>query len=117
MRGPRMSVYTSSSPVLGETLGDPVSWIGWAVTAGVKRADQFEAYVREIYRLCRLTNGAGPQAHKLVVQMLHETGNGTSGWWIERLNPAGIGITGDPSQDAVSKVFADGVDAARAHFY
>lgn len=109
--------YTPQSSIVGTILGTPAAWIAWAKKHGVKRVDEFERYVRELYRLAALRKGKGPQPHKLITQMLHETGGGTSYWWVERLNPAGIGITGDPKQNAASKVFADGVDAARAHYY
>lgn len=109
--------YTEHAPVLGETLGTPDAWIAWAEAAGVKRVTDFAAYARELYRLCRIAGMAGPQAHKLLCQWHLETGGGTSRWWAERLNPAGLGITGDPEQNETSKFFVDGVDAARAHFH
>lgn len=111
------ATYTPLSSIVGAILGTPEVWIAWAKQNGVKRLDEFEKYVRELYRLAHLRGGKGPQPHKLITQMLHETGGGTSSWWIERLNPAGIGITGDKKQNAASKHFADGVDAARAHYY
>lgn len=38
----------------------------------------------------------------------------SSQWWRDRLNPAGLGITGDPAQNAASHRFRDGDESARA---
>lgn len=49
------------------------------------------------------------------IQSAHETAWWTSAWYRDRLNLAGIGITGDPAQNTASKTWASGRDAARAH--
>jgi hypothetical protein len=49
-----------------------------------------------------------------VAQSIVETAFYTSAWWWGRGNPAGLGITGDPAQDAASPLFMVGSLAARA---
>jgi hypothetical protein len=62
-----------------------------------------------------LAPGAGLDPSIVVAQSAEETGNWTSRWWRERLNPAGIGITGDANENAASRTWDTGADAARAH--
>ena len=50
----------------------------------------------------------------LVAQSALETGYWKSPWWTLRLNPAGIGVTGDPAQNSSSPTFPSGTVAARA---
>jgi len=71
-----------------------------------------DAYTQGLFRLCHLV---GLDFRILFAQAMHETADFSSSWWKERRNPAGIGITGDPAQDAASPTFANGTDAARAH--
>jgi N-acetylmuramoyl-L-alanine amidase CwlA len=70
-----------------------------------------------MYQLCK-THGL--RAEVLIVQSIHETSvDGvpwSSYWYTERMNVAGIGITGDPTQDNASRDFQNGENAARAHF-
>ena len=68
-------------------------------------------YLKEVFRLAPMV---GLDASVVVSQSAWETGNWSSIWWLTRRNPAGIGITGDPTQNAASKIFADGTEAARA---
>jgi hypothetical protein len=58
---------------------------------------------------------AGLDPAILIAQAFHETGNFTSSWWVNRLNPAGIGITGDPAQDKASHTWENGSDSADSH--
>ena len=76
---------------------------------GAKRWDDLMTYLDVVYGQAFLN----PEI--LVIQWAHETGWGTSHWWETRLNPAGIGITGDPAQNAASRTFRNGAEAARAH--
>jgi hypothetical protein len=50
----------------------------------------------------------------LVAQAIHETDFFTSYWWVNRGNPAGMGVTGDTAQNEASPTFATGTLAARA---
>lgn len=69
-------------------------------------------YARELFRLAPLVS-LDPAV--LFAQAAHETAGFTSFYWRTRLNPAGIGITGDPAQNAASQTWATGTDAARGH--
>jgi hypothetical protein len=68
-------------------------------------------YLTEVFRLAPLV-GIDPSI--VVAQSALETSAWSSTWWVTRRNPAGIGITGDPAQNAASKTWANGTDAARA---
>jgi hypothetical protein len=81
----------------------------YAHDRGAIKAD---AYLAEMFRLCPVV---GLDALLAVAQSAEETSAWTSSWWTSRYNPAGIGITGDPTQDAASHTWADGVAAAHAH--
>jgi hypothetical protein len=97
------------------TLNSPiVGFVGGVADAprGAVRWDDFVDYVEELYRLCELV---GFDFRILFAQAWHETAGFTSYWWLQRLNPAGIGITGDPKQDNASHTWENGTDAARAH--
>lgn len=69
-------------------------------------------YLVELWRLCE---SVGLDYRILAAQAWHETDGFTSHWWRERLNPAGIGITGDPDQNDASHTWVNGANAARAH--
>lgn len=101
-------MITVDSPIVGN--GGPLD-IEIDITH-VQRSNDVDAYFRELYRLCNLV---GFDYRILVAQSAVETANWTSSWWNQRLNPAGIGITGDPAQDAASHTWANGTEAARAH--
>lgn len=73
--------------------------------------DEVELYIQEVYRLAP-TIGFDPAI--LVAQSALETGYWTSDWWAERLNPAGLGITGDPAAEKESTYFESGTISARA---
>ena len=77
----------------------------------IPRPITVQDYIFEVYRLAPLV-GIDPAI--VVAQGAHETGDWTSKWWRDRLNPAGIGITGDPAQNAASRTWENGTDAARA---
>ncbi|MGB3327486.1 MAG: hypothetical protein WBA46_00945, partial [Thermomicrobiales bacterium] len=110
--------YTTNQPIMGASLGDPAKIAAWAKARGCARPADVAEYLETLYRLCRST---GLAAHVLVAQSAHETADPDTGipwassWWSQRLNPAGIGITGDTAQNAASRTFADGAAAARAH--
>lgn len=97
--------------IVGPPRGSIDEALGYARRAGARRMDDVERYVREIYRLAP---AVGMDPAILVAQSALETRNWTSDWWILRLNPAGIGITGDPRQESNSPYYFNGTMAARA---
>lgn len=100
--------YTVSTPIIGPATGTLAEALGWL---DIKACAETE-YATELWRLCALV-GIDPAV--LFAQWAHETGDGSSGWWHYRKNPAGIGVTGDPDQDNESQVFTSGSNAARGH--
>lgn len=102
-------MMTPDDPILAAPRGS----IDGALARGknAKRYDDFVEYVHEVFRLS-VAVGVDPAI--VIAQWDLETGTGTSRWWNERLNPAGIGITGWEPDNEKSKVFASGVEAARA---
>ena len=103
--------FDVTNPIVGPTRGSAEQAIGFATRAGSDRLDDVILYINEIYRLAPQI-GFDPAI--LVAQSAHETGYWKSKWWRERLNPAGLGITGNPQQEAGSATFANGTLAARA---
>ena len=101
----------ANDPIRSDARGTPEAAITFAQSRGAKRMPDVRAYLKEVFRLAP---AVGIDPALVVAQGAEETGNWTSDWWVERLNPAGIGITGDPAQDAVSGTWASGADAARA---
>ena len=100
-----------SSPIVGQG-GDHDAALSYAYAHGASRYADLIDYADELNRLCRLV---GFDFRILFAQAWHETAGFTSHWWRARLNPAGIGITGDPAQNAASHTWANGTDASRAH--
>src|SRR5688572_2892012 len=76
-----------------------------AIPEVVARWDAFLDYVESVYELAPMV-GVDPSI--VMAQSAHETANFTSYWWRERLNPAGLGVTGTASQDALSPTFLTG---------
>jgi hypothetical protein len=70
-------------------------------------------YIDAVYALCIPDDF--PDASIVIAQSVHETDTWRSHWWERRLNPAGMGITGDPVQNLQSPDFETGEEAARAH--
>lgn len=102
---------TPNDTILGPARGSfMVAW-DFATDADAHRLEHVEDYLAEVYRLAPLV-GMDPAI--LVAQSAHETANWTSYWWRLRLNPAGLGINGDPRQNEASGYWANGTDAARA---
>jgi hypothetical protein len=101
---------TTDSPIVGFVGGD----FDWP--ANPKRPHDLADYFEELHRLCKLVDF---DYRILVAQAWHESAgwSDASPWWPERLNCFGLGITGDPAQNAASPTFATGTDAARAHVY
>lgn len=105
------STMTPDDAIEAASRGSAEQARAYADRVGALRPDEAQRHIDEIYRL-----GAevGFDAAILIAQSVHETGDWQSVWWSERLNPAGIGITGDPAENEASKYFADGIEAARA---
>ena len=103
-----------TDPIIGPSRGTADGWIDWIGRhrSEVKRPDDVIAFIRAVYELC--APDTMPDAFIASAQSFHETGNYTSQWWAERLNPAGIGVTGDDTQNAASPTFATPMQAARA---
>lgn len=101
-----------NSPIVGTggTVHEAVMWT--REHASVDSIIAAEDYAVELFRLCALVSF---DARILFAQAAHETADFTSSWFRTRLNPAGIGITGDPAQDAASHTWKSGTEAARAH--
>lgn len=78
---------------------------------GVTRWDDFVSYVQEVFAVAPKV-GIDPCI--AIAQAAHETNNFRSYWWTKRLNPCGLGITGDRYQNERSRVFSNGRKAARA---
>src|SRR5262245_47713083 len=97
--GGRPMGMTVSDTILGAARGTAAGAIAYATSGGAARLPDATAYLREVFRLAPLV-GLDPSI--AVSQSCHETSlDGrpwNSAWWTQRLNPAGIGITGDPAQ-------------------
>jgi N-acetylmuramoyl-L-alanine amidase len=100
-----------ATPVMSAGIGKPSSVVAYAQRNGAMRLGEVKNYVDTIYDLAPKV-GLNPDI--LIAQSDEETDHWTSDWWVDRLNPAGIGITGDPAQNAASGEWASGTDAAKA---
>lgn len=103
--------YHWTNTIIGPVRGTPEHAIAFAERSGANRMDEVEKYINEIYRLAPQI-GFDPSL--LVAQSALETGYWKSYWWNERLNPAGLSITGDPQQENASDSFPSGTISARA---
>jgi uncharacterized protein YraI len=107
----KVAPFAATNPIIGPTRGSVDQVMGYAKRRGSQRMDDLRDYVTEIYRLAPQI-GFDPAI--LIAQSELETNGWTSKWWVQRLNPAGLGITGDPKQELTSATFANGTLAARA---
>jgi uncharacterized protein YgiM (DUF1202 family) len=103
--------FDVTNTLIGPARGSATETLNYARQRGALRQDQVTLYINEIYRLAPQI-GFDPAL--LVAQSALETNYWRSDWWVKRLNPAGIGITGDPAQEAASPIFASGTMSARA---
>jgi uncharacterized protein YraI len=103
--------FDPTNTIIGPIRGSSSRAIAYAQAAGALRMDQVTLFITEIYRRAPEV-GFDPAI--LVAQSALETNYWRSSWWVSNLNPAGIGITGDPGQNAASPVFTSGTIAARA---
>jgi hypothetical protein len=95
----------------GSPRGSPDTAMTFARNIDARRLDQVERYLAEVYALAPR---AGIDPAIVVAQSALETDNWRDRWWAERLNPAGLGITGDPVHNEGSRSWGSGADAARA---
>lgn len=100
-----------TDPIRSAQRGSPETAVAFARNAGSLRVTEVIAYINEIYRLAP-TLEFDPAI--LIAQSAHETGYWGLGWWNDTLNPAGLGITGNATQDQQSQVFPNGTASARA---
>jgi hypothetical protein len=109
--------FNTSTLIRGPSLGTPEALAEWAIGKGAARPDDVRSYLATMHRLC---TSHGLAFHVAVAQSIHETTDlgkpWNSYWWRGRCNPAGIGITADTRQNAVSRDFGNGEHAARAQF-
>src|SRR5690606_10402263 len=76
------------------------------------RPEEVRSYVSYAYKYA-IEAGVDPTV--VVSHAANETDFFRSNWWRDRLNPAGMGITGWWKDDAASPTFDTGEQAARAH--
>ena len=98
-------MITADSPIIAPSSGSLSQAIDYFGT-------DVSEYLTELHRLCELT---GLSFSIMASQWAVETHDGTSDVWRDRRNPAGIGWTGDPVQNAASQIWANQTDAARGH--
>jgi hypothetical protein len=103
--------FDVTNTIVGPVRGTANQALAVARSMGAQRMDQVTLYITEIYRRAP---EIGFDPALLVSQSALETNFWRSSWWINRLNPAGIGVTGDPAQNAASPTFASGTISARA---
>jgi hypothetical protein len=110
--------YTEDTTIAGASRGSAAAWHDWAREKGASRIGDVRQYLDTVYEIAPKI---GLRAELIVTQSIHETSSSdgavpwASHWWRERRNPAGIGITGDKTQNAASRDFGNGRDAALAH--
>jgi len=89
--------------------------LAYVLTRKPARANYVAQYIIELWRLC---TKLGYDPTVLLAQAIYETTEDgipfNSKWWIDTLNPAGIGITDDGPQSNLVSI--SGVISARAHF-
>lgn len=105
--------YTRTSPIIAPAIPLDLEalFIHWR-DAGAYRLSDLSEYLHS------LSSGAvtlhlDPVC--LLAQWDLETDTGRSVWWRVRLNPAGLGITGDPKQNDASQLWSSGSMAALGH--
>jgi hypothetical protein len=97
--------------ILAPPRGSAAEAMAYARKRGASHEGHLALYFATVYDIAPKI-GMDPSV--VVVQSALETFDWTDAWWTERLNPAGIGITGDPQQNDASKVWATGEESALA---
>lgn len=106
--------YTPNSPILttDPQLLDTQALAAYVNRLGGDRVTETREYVDAVVSGA-LRLGIDPVV--ILAQWWLETDAGRSTWWVKNLNPAGLGITGDREQNAVSQRWATGTAAAYGH--
>lgn len=106
--------YTAASPILTTTPHrlDTVAFSAYVNRLGGDRVTETREYVDAVVSGA-LRLGIDPVV--ILAQWWLETDAGRSTWWVKNLNPAGLGITGDREQNAMSQRWATGTAAAYGH--
>lgn len=109
-----MTTYSPRSPI---RTTDPLridtqALAAYVVRLGAERVTETRAYIDAVVSGA-LQLGIDPVV--MLAQWWVETDAGRSVWWKARLNPAGLGITGDADQNAASQMWTTGTDSAIAH--
>lgn len=106
-------MYTRTSPILNtSTPLDLDALFIYFRDQGAYRLSELSDYLHTV-TLGAVQLGIDPIV--MVAQWDLETDGGRSWWWRFRLNPAGLGITGDPEQNEVSQIWDSGTNAALGH--
>lgn len=100
-------MITTDSPIWGEGGGSIAEALAYLETS----TSIEQEYIKELWRLCEWVSF---DFRILFAQWALETDSGQSHWWLTRRNPAGIGVTGDPQQNAESHTWKNGIEAAIA---
>jgi hypothetical protein len=113
--------YTLNTTIIGPSRGSSAAILAVARQQGSARLSDLKDYLDTVYEVAPVV---GLRAEVVIAQSWHETAEKnskgvyipwTSYWWKQRLNPAGIGITGTASQDNASRTWTSGKVAALAH--
>jgi hypothetical protein len=105
----------SEFPVIGPPTGSRQAVLAFAQNVGSKRIGEVAAFIDELFDL---GVACAYDAFMIAAQSAVETGVEPVGggwlnrWWVERLNPGALGITGDPVQDEATQTWTNGRDAA-----
>ncbi len=107
---------SAATLILGSSQGSPAQAHAYADARGALRPGDVETYIAELDRLCR---AIGIRFEVAFGQWCDETGVGTSTFWRDDLNPAGIGALETLDRPGeitnVGRGYATGTEAARAH--
>jgi len=79
-----------------------------------QRVPDAQAFATEQYRICV---AMGWDFLLSFGQANEESANLTHSWWVNRLNAVNIGVTGKPSDDAISPTYSSGTESAQAWAY
>jgi hypothetical protein len=106
-----MPAYSRESHIWSPTAPTPDAWavLDWAIDQGGNPSTEY---------LGTVIDGAAHLGIDPIVMLAQsdlETNTWQSPWWRNRYNPAGLGITGDPTQNEASQIWTNGKDAAYGH--
>ena len=106
-----MSRFTAADPILGKPRGSIKAALDYATAHGAKRPEFVAAYVHELWRLCRKYN---VDFAFMFGHACNESDVFRSPIFEREGNTVGLGKFDDGSSE--SRPYANGVEAARAHF-